>query len=119
MPEQKFGKELTRRHVLKAGVTGVMAIPLAAVVGSRRAQAQNLELPKLAEDDASAVALGYVHDAGAVDKSANANFVAGSTCANCQLYTGAPDTEWGPCSIFPGKLVAADGWCRTWIKKAG
>jgi len=119
MQDQKFGKELTRRDVLKAGLTGVVAIPLAAVVGSRRATAQNLELPKLAEDDPAANALGYRHDVASVDKAANPTFVEGSVCRNCQLYTGTPDTEWGPCSIFPGKLVNGDGWCRTWIKKAG
>ena len=27
--------------------------------------------------------------------------------------------EWRPCSLFPGKSVAADGWCSAWVKKAG
>jgi hypothetical protein len=36
---------------------------------------------------------------------------------NCQLYqTKAADN--GGCTIFPGKLVAAAGWCSAYQKKA-
>ena len=44
---------------------------------------------------------------------------AGATqfCDNCQLYQGGD--EWGPCSIFPGKAVAAKGWCNAWVPKQG
>ncbi|MDZ7787112.1 MAG: high-potential iron-sulfur protein [Halofilum sp. (in: g-proteobacteria)] len=27
--------------------------------------------------------------------------------------------EWGGCNIFPGKVVARDGWCNAWAKQAG
>ena len=52
-----------------------------------------------------------------VDTGKYANFVAGSHCANCQLYQGGD--EWGGCGIFPGQQVAAGGWCSAYAKKAG
>ncbi len=107
----------SRRTVLQAGAGSVVAIPLMAI-GSRSARAQTLDLPELTPDDPAAKALAYYEDAADVDVSVHANFVAGSNCANCQLFTGG-DAELGPCSIFPGKLVKAKGWCRTWIQKAG
>ena len=60
-------------------------------------------------EDAQAKALSYVH------KSPNPETV----CANCQLYTGDASAEWGPCAIFPGKVVAGAGWCSAWVVKAG
>ena len=34
----------------------------------------------------------------------------GQSCANCNLYQGGTAAS-GPCFIFPGKGVAAAGWC--------
>lgn len=70
------------------------------------------------ENDALAVALGYVADASRVDASKHKNYVAGSTCAGCMLYLGKPEDAAGPCGIFPGKHVSAKGWCASWVKKA-
>lgn len=75
-------------------------------------------LPMLDEKDPTAVGLGYVADAGRVDKARYASFVAGSACASCQLYQGAAGAESGPCSLFSGKAVAAKGWCSAYVKKA-
>jgi hypothetical protein len=27
--------------------------------------------------------------------------------------------EWRPCQIFPGKAVNANGWCSSWMHRAG
>jgi hypothetical protein len=75
-------------------------------------------LPMLDEKDQSATALGYVADATKVDKAKFANFTAGSLCSNCVQYKAEPTTEAGPCTIFPGKNVAAKGWCTAYAKKA-
>ena len=75
------------------------------------------DMPKVDPADAQAKALGYAHDAASVDTAKYANFVAGSNCSNCQLYLGGD--EWGGCGIFPGKQVAAQGWCSAYAKKAG
>ncbi|PIR23135.1 MAG: hypothetical protein COV44_04450, partial [Deltaproteobacteria bacterium CG11_big_fil_rev_8_21_14_0_20_45_16] len=39
-------------------------------------------------------------------------------CANCQLYKGKPGDKRGPCDVFQKKMVAAAGWCASWVKKA-
>ena len=67
------------------------------------------DLPQLNPEDAQAKALSYAHE------SPNPE----TLCSNCRLYTGAADAEWGPCTIFPGKQVAAAGWCSAWVKQAG
>ena len=41
----------------------------------------------------------------------------GETCANCQLYHGEEGAETGPCDIFSGNLVSANGWCMSWLEK--
>jgi len=78
---------------------------------------QAADLPQVDPESAQAKALGYVHDASAVDTAKFANFVPGSNCVGCQLYQGG--AEWGGCGIFPGQVVAADGWCSAFAKKAG
>jgi hypothetical protein len=70
------------------------------------------------EKDPQAVALGYVADAGKVDKAKYAKFEAGQACANCTLYTGAAGSESGGCALFPAKQVSAKGWCSGYTKKA-
>ena len=37
--------------------------------------------------------------------------------ASLALLSRAGDA-WAPCAIFPGKQVAAKGWCAAWVKKA-
>jgi len=39
-------------------------------------------------------------------------------CSNCQLYQAKAADATGPCAIFAGKLVAGNGWCSAWAKKA-
>jgi len=83
---------------------------------SRDAKAQ--DLPQLALDDPMAQAMKYVHDASSVDPSTRNNPAADQTCANCALIQGNDGDEWRPCQIFPGKAVAAKGWCSVWAPKA-
>ena len=92
----------------------VSAVSVAGLVANKVAYAQ----PMIAETDAQAVALGYKHDAKQVDKAKFPKYVEGQLCSNCQLYTAKGPKD-GLCTIFPGKLVAADGWCNLWVKKAG
>ncbi|MGB5739389.1 MAG: high-potential iron-sulfur protein, partial [Woeseia sp.] len=79
--------------------------------------AQSAAMPKLMENDPQATALGYVHDSSTVDSAKQPRHQAGQACVNCALYTGADGDEWGGCSIFPGKLVAAAGWCSVYAPK--
>ncbi|MBT8083728.1 MAG: high-potential iron sulfur protein 2 [Woeseia sp.] len=81
-------------------------------------EVQAEDLPKLSEDDPTAQAMKYVHDASTVDAAARANPAAEQNCANCALIQGEDGAEWRPCQIFPGKVVNANGWCSVWAPKA-
>ena len=100
----------SRRRFIKIGVAGVALAPLASVVFSGAAEAVDM----VSESDPTASALAYKVDATKAasrkDKTA--------LCANCGLYSGNPGAADGPCSVFGGKLVSANGWCNAWVKKA-
>ena len=89
---------------------GALAVP------GRKVFAQ--DLPKLSEDDPMAKNMKYVHDASKVDPASRPNPAAEQNCANCALIAGNDGDAWRPCNIFPGKVVAADGWCQVWAPKA-
>jgi hypothetical protein len=58
-----------------------------------------------------AKALGYKHKS---DQPAK-------VCSNCQLYSpsGKKDgDDVGKCTVIPGKVVKAAGYCNSWSKKA-
>ncbi len=91
--------QVSRRSVLK----GLAAIPVIAAVGYHiRASAE-----MLSADDPTAKALEYTEHSTQEGKS----------CSNCNLYQGGNAAS-GGCPIFPGKEVAATGWCKSWIAKA-
>lgn len=73
----------------------------------------------LTDDEPQAKALAYVSDASSVDAEAQPRFETGQACGNCALFMGADGDDRGPCSIFPGRLVAATGWCSVYAQKAG
>lgn len=81
------------------------------------APAAGANLTPLNDGDPQAQALGYVSDATTVDTTAQPRYEAGQACANCALFMGAEGDESGPCSIFPGRLVAATGWCSVYAPK--
>jgi hypothetical protein len=76
------------------------------------------DLPQLSPDDPMATAMKYTHDASTVDPASRNNPAAEQNCANCALVQGNDGDEWRPCQIFPGKVVAANGWCSVWAPKA-
>ena len=42
-------------------------------------------------------------------------------CLSCSFYgkeTTISGKKAGPCQLFPGKAVLAEGWCASWAKKA-
>jgi hypothetical protein len=88
-----------RRAILK----GLVAIPVVAIAGFHSTSYAAM----VSADDPTAKALSYT------DKSTTE----GQSCANCNLYQGGTAAT-GPCPIFPGKDVAAAGWCKSWIARA-
>jgi len=103
-------KNLTRRKLLQ---TIAIALPVSAAMLNREAQAQ--DRPKLDPNDPTAMALLYVEDPATLDQSnpAAGRYQAGQTCANCVQIQG-DSGDFRPCAIFPGKVVAAAGWCSVW-----
>ncbi|HZD51514.1 MAG TPA: high-potential iron-sulfur protein [Woeseiaceae bacterium] len=81
-------------------------------------QAKKEPLPRLDESDSMAQALGYKHDASRVDveqfPSRAGPEGANESCRNCVHFQGQRDVTWAPCTIFPGHLVNANGWCSAW-----
>lgn len=98
-------KPTTRRGFLGQVAGATVLVAASGLVVGRTAVAG--DLPKLDPNDATAKALAYTHQ----------STTDGQTCKNCQLFKG--DAAWGECAIFPGKEVNAQGWCKSWFKKAG
>ena len=107
--------QTTRRSLLAAALTWIVALPALA-----RAQAAPpaKQLPHLDEKDKLAVATAYHADAAKVDAAKYSVYKAGQLCSNCEQIQGKDGELWRPCKIFPGKSVAAGGWCKVWIKKS-
>jgi hypothetical protein len=134
----------SRRRFLKLAGSGLVLIPVVQLYGCSRGEPEPeraapaetpaetptpaapapapspaaAEMTRLSEDDPMAQALGYKHAAADVDTNAFPRYEAGQVCANCNLYQGEEGEEWGGCTIFPGRLVHADGWCNSWIPMA-
>ena len=106
---------MNRRDFLRKSAKTLLVVPIAAGFGSAAVAA---DMPKLDEADATAVALGYKHKAADVDPAQFPKYADGQKCSNCVLIQGADGEEWRPCPIFPGKAVAAEGWCNSWTPKA-
>ena len=90
--------------------------PDAAETPGERAAADST-MPRLSEDDPQATALSYFEDATRADSARFPRYQAGQMCANCALFLGEEGSPVGPCSIFPGKLVNAAGWCSVHAPK--
>ena len=106
----------SRRRALLRAAAVLAGVTLARMWWPARVEAAS---PHLAENDPTAKALNYRHDAKAaprVDKQGVA--AKDQFCHNCNLIQ-AKSGEWRPCQIFPGKAVNANGWCSSWTKKAG
>lgn len=101
----------SRRTFLITSLGAASALALA----SRQALA---DAPKVAENDPTAVALGYKMDAIKVDKAKYSKYAAGEDCGNCNFFQGKPTDAFAPCQIFGGKQVAGKGWCSAYLKKA-
>jgi hypothetical protein len=80
----------------------------------RGAHAAGAGLPHLSEADPAAKTLAYVEDAARAEKLQSPGFISGSRCDNCLQLQGDAGASFRPCPLFPGKLVSAAGWCKSW-----
>ncbi len=106
----KHAADTNRRRLIKLTVTGLAAAPFANALLSGSAEAVDM----VSESDPTAVALKYKMDATKATDRKDPK----ALCSNCNFYSGKPADANGPCSVFGGKLVAAKGWCASWVKKA-
>ncbi|TAM05265.1 MAG: High potential iron-sulfur protein [Paraburkholderia sp.] len=81
------------------------------------AQGAKADVPLVDENDAAAKGLGYHANAGTVDAAHTPKYQAGLKCANCRFFKGASNEASGTCPMFPGKNVAAEGWCNVYAKR--
>ena len=102
----------SRRSLLLAAASASVGI----LFDCRLARANQTPGPYLDGTDPRAQALHYVQDANTVDPKTNRLFKPGSSCSNCLQSHGKAGEAWRPCSIFPGKLVSANGWCQAWMR---
>ena len=105
---------IARRALLKAAVTGAVALPLMGLASGAHADAA---LVPLTAADPIGKALGYVEDTATVDAKSSPTHKAEQNCSNCVQYKGKPGEARGGCNIFAGKSVNSKGWCKVWAKK--
>lgn len=117
-----------------ATVTGVaLILPLIARAERKRgggATATGAGLKLVDPKDGQAKAVNYVHNISEIKDKALMTDRAGvkfanQKCNSCAFYTGDKETtvdgkKAAPCQMpfASGKVVAAEGWCSTWAKKA-
>jgi hypothetical protein len=95
-----------RRALLRRAALG---LSLPALLLGETSPAGQAQLPLISEQDPAAKAVHYVEDASHAKAAAS-----GADCSNCSLYGTAGGAAQGTCSLFPGKLVKAAGWCSSW-----
>lgn len=101
---------MNRRNFIKNTTISLSGLALLKI-SAQSSQAVAAEL--VSTTDSMAVSLKYVEDATKAKTRTNEDAI----CANCQFYSGASKRDAGPCSLFSGKDVKANGWCTAWSAK--
>lgn len=101
----------------RAWLIAAASLSAGALLRDGCALAQPASLPHLDEKSPVARTLGYVADATKINPRTEPTFKVGSRCANCLQLQGKTGEAWRPCTLFPGQLVSARGWCRVWVAK--
>ena len=105
-------RKLGRRGFL-ARLAAALALPLLGLPSARAD-----DPPRLDPNDPAAKTIGYAEDASKLDAKKEPLFKPNSRCSNCTFYqTAQAKGEYAPCTIFAGRQVVANGWCRAWSAK--
>jgi len=112
-------KETTLSKIARRKFIQLSAVAAAGCFIQPGREAQAGDLPQLSVDDPMAKAMKYTEDASSVDPDSRNNPAPEQNCANCALIQGNDGDAWRPCQIFPGKAVAAAGWCSVWAPRVG
>jgi hypothetical protein len=105
---------LSRRDALKK----LAMLSVAAALADGAGEAAAADPPHLSATDPTAVALSYHEDATKVDPQQFQTYHTGQRCGTCLQLQGQDGQPWRPCTLFPGELVNANGWCRVWVQKS-
>lgn len=111
-------KEIPLSTIPRRKFIQLSAVAAVGALAQPGREARADDLPHVSESDPMAQAMKYTNDASTVDAAARTNPAADQNCANCALIQGTDGDAWRPCQIFPGKAVAAAGWCSVWAPKA-
>lgn len=101
-----------RREALKR--MGMIAATLAV---SRFNLAAAAELTHLSSTNPAAVSLGYVEDTTTADQQKFPKHQTTQRCAACKQYQGSAGAQYGPCTLYPGNAVNANGWCSGYVAR--
>jgi hypothetical protein len=71
---------------------------------------------RVEESEPKAASLGYRHDTAKVDKARFPKHSPGEKCTNCMAWLGKPADAWAECDLMADRLVAAGGWCSSYVK---
>ena len=95
----------TRRTFMMRVATGTAVLSAGALCAA--------EEEKVTEADPYARSMGFRVDTIKVDQAKYPRHdPATQQCSKCQLYSGTPGDELGPCSFYGGRLVSPNGWCK-------
>ena len=111
-------KRINRRGFMKKVGCGILLAPAAGILVQGTPVLAQDKLISL--DDATAKALGYVHDKSKADTAKYPKLKtpegAKQNCANCMQFTSTSG-DLGKCTILPAGLVKSGGWCSVWVAK--
>ena len=71
---------------------------------------------RIEENEPKAVSLGYRHESAKVDKAKFPKHGAAEKCSNCMAWLGKPTDAWAECDLMADRMVAAGGWCSSYVK---
>lgn len=94
----------------------VFMMQVVAATGATLATGVSQAKTRIDENNAEAASVGYKIDATKVDTKRFPKYKVGEKCNNCMAWLSKPTDAWGECSLFDNKLVAAPGWCSSYIK---
>lgn len=104
---------ISRRRILSSTLFSAFC-SLRVLGGSKALGAQpGAKRTPLEEQEVAAKAVAYQQDARKVDPRRFPAYRRGQSCTTCALIDFGTAPMRG-CSLFPGRLVAAAGWCNVW-----
>ena len=121
-----MNKLLSRREALKSlGLGAGALIAVGAATGAMPAVAADAAkggaaLPHVGVGEPTAMALAYVENTQGLDPKKEPTYKPGAKCSNCLQSKGKGNDgdAWIGCTLFPGKMVSAQGWCKAYVVRS-